>query len=70
MAKGLGDQTAQQVLGDRFEKALADEIKKLLDELKSAPDKHAKKLRRELQDLRLVVEGLSAGRTAHLRGAR
>lgn len=68
MAKGLGDQTAQQVLGDRFEKALADEIKKLLDELKSAPDKHAKKLRRELQDLRLVVEGLSAGRTAHLKG--
>src|SRR3546814_161539 len=70
MAKGLGDQTAQQVLGDRFEKALADEIKKLLDELKGAPEKHAKKLRRELQDLRLVVEGLSAGRTAHLRGDR
>lgn len=70
MAKGLGDQTAQQVLGDRFEKALADEIKKLLDELKGAPEKHAKKLRRELQDLRLVVEGLSAGRTAHLRGAQ
>ena len=69
MAKGLGDQTAQQVLGDRFEKALATEIKKLLDELKDAPDKHAKKLRKELEQLRLQVTGIEAGRGAYLRGA-
>lgn len=69
MAKGLGDQTAQQVLGDRFAVELEKQIKKLLDEMRGAPSETAKKLRRELADLRLVVEGLSAGQRAHLRGA-
>jgi hypothetical protein len=69
MSKGLGDQTAQTVLGDRFEKALADEIGKLVKELKDLPGKTARELRKEIQDLRLVVEGLSAGQKAHLRGA-
>lgn len=69
MSKGLGDQTAQTVLGDRFEKALADEIGKLVKELKDSPGKTARELRKEIKDLRLVVEGLSAGQKAHLRGA-
>lgn len=71
IAKGLGDATATQVLGDRFEKAFADEVKKLLDELREQPGKQAKKLRKELEALRLEVRGrgMSAGQTAHFQGA-
>lgn len=69
MAQGLGDQTAQAVLGDKIEKALEREIKKLIDELKDSPGKTARKLRDEIKELKLVVEGLSAGQKAHIRGA-
>lgn len=70
IAKGLGDQTAQAVLGDKIKKALEDELKKVRDELKELPDKQAKKLAREIKDLRLEVIGLrDAGARAHLRGA-
>jgi hypothetical protein len=42
---------------------------KMLKELRDAPSKHARELRKEIKDLRLVVEGLSDGRRAYLRGA-
>ena len=68
LAKGLGDQTAQEVLGDKIAKAYADETAKLLNELKDLSGKTAKKLRDEIKDLRLEVTGLSAGQKAHLKG--
>lgn len=69
MAQGLGDQTAQQVLGDKIEKALKAEIGKMVKELKDSPGKTARELRKEIKELKLVVEGLSAGQRAYLRGA-
>lgn len=69
MAQGLGEQTAQQVLGDKIEKALELEIGKLVRELKDSPSKTARELRKEIKELKLVVEGLSAGQRAYLRGA-
>lgn len=69
MAQGLGEQTAQQVLGDRITTALRDEIDKMVKELKDSPGKTARELRKEIKDLKLVVEGLSAGQRAYLRGA-
>jgi hypothetical protein len=69
MAQGLGDQTAQQVLGDQITAALEKEIAKMLKELKDAPGKHARELRKEIEKIKLEVKGLSAGRQAYLRGA-
>lgn len=69
IAKGLGDETAQAVLGDRIDKALEREMGKLLNELKDAPGKTAKKLRDEIKELRLEVVGPGAGQRAYLRGA-
>lgn len=69
MAQGLGDQTAQQVLGDKITKALEQEIGKMVRELKDSPSKTARELRKEIKELKLVVEGLSAGQRAYLRGA-
>jgi phage-related minor tail protein len=68
MAKGLGDQTAQQVLGDKITKALELEIGKMVRELKDAPGKTARELRKEIKELKLVVEGLTPGQRAYLRG--
>lgn len=69
IAKGIGDESSQAILGDRFATELEKQIKKLIDELKDQPGKTARKLRDEIRELRLIVEGLSAGQTAHLRGA-
>lgn len=70
LASSLGDQTAQQVMGDKIEGAIRDEIGKLIKELKDQPGKQAKNLARELKGIRIELTGKdSAGRTAHLRGA-
>jgi phage-related minor tail protein len=69
IAKGLGDQTAQQVMGDKIVKALELEIAKMVRELKDSPGKTARELRKEIKEIKLVVEGLSAGQRAYLRGA-
>ncbi|MCF6376896.1 hypothetical protein L2K70_04710 [Nocardioides KLBMP 9356] len=69
IAKGLGDESAQAILGDRFATELEKQIKKLVDELKDQPGKTARKLRDEIKDLRLIVEGLNPGQKAHLQGA-
>jgi phage-related minor tail protein len=69
IAKGLGDQTAQQVLGDKIEQALKAEIGKMIKELKDSPGKTARELRKEIKDLRIELTGGSAGQRAYLRGA-
>lgn len=72
LATGLGDQTAQAVLGDKIAVALKDEIGKLLNALKDEiPDKQAKKIRKELEGMQIELNepGKSAGRGAHVRGA-
>lgn len=70
MAKGLGDQTAQTVMGDKLTKAYADETAKVIKELKELSGKTARELRKEIQDLRLEVIGPTPGQRAHLRGAQ
>lgn len=71
MAQSLGDQTAQQVMGDQIDKALTREITRLVRELKEAQGAQAKKIRQELEGLRLELTGggKSAGQGAHVKGA-
>ncbi|WP_374457709.1 hypothetical protein [Nocardioides sp.] len=67
----IGDKTAQAVLGDRIEAALEQHIGKLIQALKDdVPDKQAKKIRKELEGLKLeLTGGKSAGKVAHIQGA-
>lgn len=66
-AKKYGDEASQAILGDKIEKALATEMGKVRDELKDLSGQTAKKLRKEIADLRLEVVGPDAGRRAYLR---
>ena len=72
LAKGLGDQTAQQVLGDKFDEVVTREVERLL----AKDDELPKKIKRELKDLLdgglelRLVGGKDSGQRAYLMGAR
>lgn len=73
MANSLGQQTAQQVMGDKIDKAIREEIGKLREDIRDLPGKQSKGIAEALRDLLRELlpggKGKDAGSMAHGRGA-